>query len=96
MGLDYEIFGDRYLIEEEEVEIEEKSEGGIFIPNEVLEKEKRRKHVVLGRVKAAGPDASLAKTGEDILYHVSDTIPLFLAGREYKLIKEEKVIGKKK
>jgi co-chaperonin GroES (HSP10) len=99
MGLNYEIFGNRCLIElieEAEEEVSEKSEGGIFLPTEVVEKEKRKRSNLYGKVKLVGGDVNLVSTGDTIMYNRGHASPIFLDGKEYFLIKEDNIIGKEK
>ncbi len=86
--------GDRLLVKQ--IEAEEKTKGGIIIPDTAKEKPKE------GIVKAVGPGKSLedgkiqpmnVKVGDRILFTSYGGTEVKSDGEEYLIMKEEDVLG---
>jgi len=86
--------GDRLLVKQ--VEAEEKTKGGIIIPDSAKEKPKE------GIVKAVGPGKSLesgkiqplnVKVGDRILFTSYGGTEVKIGGEEYLIMKEDDVLG---
>ncbi len=68
-------------------ELDEKSAGGIFIPETAREQPKR------GTVKAVGKDSKLVKVGDVVLYERYAGNKLVLDPVEYLVLNEDELMG---
>ena len=77
--------GDKILVQR--VEAEEKTAGGIVLPDAAKEKPQR------GEVKAVGKDVEDVKVGDVILFDRYSGSKIKLDGEEHLIIKEEDILG---
>lgn len=86
--------GDRVLIEV--LEAEEKSKGGIVLPDTAKEKPQEAKVVAVGKGKPAenGKVTPLeVKIGDKILFGKYSGTDIAIGGDEYMIIKEEDILA---
>lgn len=86
---------DRVIIEIEEAE--EKTEGGIVLPDAAKEKPQRGKVVAVGNGKLLDNGERLAltlKEGDRILFGKYSGTEVKYDGKEYKILKESDVLAK--
>ena len=86
---------DRIMVELEEAE--EKSEGGIYIPETAKEKPLRGKVVAVGSGKlltSGQRHAMCVQKGERVLFGKYSGTELKYDGKEYKILKESEVLAK--
>ena len=68
-------------------EEEEKTAGGIYIPDAAKEKPQR------GKVEAIGKDVKEVKVGDEVLFDKYSGSKLVLNGEDYLILKEEDILG---
>ena len=85
--------GDRILVEQ--LEAEEKTAGGIIIPNTAKEKPQQGKVIAAGHGKVDdGKRVPLeVKKGDKILFSKYGGDDIKIDGKEYKILKEEDVLA---
>jgi len=86
--------GDRVLIEV--LEAEEKTKGGIVLPDTAKEKPQEAKVVAVGKGKSAenGKTTPLeVKIGDKILFGKYSGTDVAIGGDEYMIIKEEDILA---
>jgi len=71
----------------EQLEAEIKTASGIYLPDKAQEKPK------LARVVAVGEKVKQVKVGDQIIYEEYSGTNVKLDGKEYVIVKEEKVLG---
>ena len=71
----------------EENEEDEKSAGGLFIPDTAKEKPQR------GTVEAVGSEVKEVKVGETILFDKYSGSKIVVDGIDYLILKEEDILG---
>jgi len=71
----------------EQLEAEIKTASGIYLPDKAQEKPK------LARVVAIGEKVKQVKVGDQIIYEEYSGTNVKLDGKEYVIVKEEKVLG---
>lgn len=71
----------------EQVEAEIKTASGIYLPDKAQERPK------LAKVVAIGPKVKQVKVGDQIIYEEFSGTNIKLGGKEYVIVKEEKVLG---
>jgi len=71
----------------EQLEAEIKTASGIYLPDKAQEKPK------LARVVAVGEKVKQVKVGDQIIYEEYSGTNVKLEGKEYVIVKEEKVLG---
>ena len=69
------------------IEVEQKSEGGLFLPG--AEKEKHDE----GRVVTAGPDCVNVHVDDIVLFYPFAGINIVIEGRNYIVIEEAEIFG---
>jgi len=89
--------GDRVLIQRLEEE-EEKTSGGIYIPDTAKEKPQRGKVVAVGpgRMTEEGKRLPMdVKVGDEVLFgkYSGSDVPKSIDGVEYLIIKEDEIYG---
>ncbi len=86
--------GDRILIKQ--VEAEEKTAGGIVIPDTAKEKPQQAEVVAVGEGKKKA-DGSLiplsVKEGDRVLYGKYSGTEISIEGQDYLIVKEEDILG---
>ena len=86
--------GDRVLVEP--LEAEEKSAGGIVIPDTAKEKQQKGKVVGVGkgRINEDGKVIALeVKTGDQVLYGRYSGTEIKISGEDYLIVKEEDILA---
>lgn len=96
MEMRYEVFNDRILLEKIDDPIEEKTEGGIILPLETQERAEASRSIFFGEVVLTGDKCILVKEGDLVIYNESSVTRLILDNKEYYLIGEQMLLGKKK
>jgi chaperonin GroES len=71
----------------QQVEAEQKTASGIYLPDKAQEKPK------VAKVVAAGPDCKSVKVGDKILYEDFSTTNVKVGTQEYIIVKEEKILA---
>ena len=72
------------------VELEEKTEGGIYLPDTAKDK-----HIAQeGKVIEAGPDCKKLKADDQILLPKFKGTPIVLEGKKYVFIEEKDILGR--
>ncbi|MFO8053147.1 MAG: co-chaperone GroES [Candidatus Omnitrophota bacterium] len=86
--------GDRILVKQ--VEAEEKTAGGIVIPDTAKEKPQQAEVVAVGEGKKK-EDGSLiplsVKEGDRVLYGKYSGTEISIEGQDYLIVKEEDILG---
>ena len=86
--------GDRVLVEP--MEAEEKSEGGIVIPDTAKEKQQKGKVVAVGkgRVDEEGKLTPLeVRVNDEVLFGRYSGTEIKVSGTDYLIVKEEDILG---
>ena len=86
--------GDRVLVEP--MEAEEKSDGGIVIPDTAKEKQQKGKIVAVGkgRISEEGKTQPLeVKVADNVLYGRYSGTEIKIRGTDYLILKEEDILG---
>lgn len=84
--------GDRVLVKP--MPAEEKSKGGIYIPDNAKEKPAEGKIVALGNGKTKDGEYNFSvKVGDKVVYSKYAGDELKVDGEEYKVMKEEEILG---
>ncbi|OGW92273.1 MAG: co-chaperone GroES [Omnitrophica bacterium RIFCSPHIGHO2_02_FULL_63_14] len=86
--------GDRVVIEP--LEAEEKSAGGIVIPDTAKEKQQKGKVIAVGkgRVNEEGKLRPLeVKTGDQVLFGRYSGTEIKIGGTEFLIVKEDDILG---
>ncbi len=85
--------GDRILVEQ--LEAEEKTAGGILIPDTAKEKPQRGKVIAIGTGKIIdGKKIALdVKKGDQVLFSKYGGDEIKIEGRELKILKEEDILA---
>ena len=86
--------GDRVVIEP--LEAEEKSAGGIVIPDTAKEKQQKGKVIAVGkgRVNDEGKLTPLeVKTGDQVLFGRYSGTEIKIGGTEFLIVKEDDILG---
>ena len=86
--------GDRVLVEP--LEAEDKTSGGIIIPDTAKEKQQRGKVVAVGkgRVNEEGKLTPLeVKTGDQVLFGRYSGSEIKIGATDYLIVKEEDILG---
>jgi chaperonin GroES len=87
--------GDRVLVQRLE-ETEEKTSGGIYIPDTAKEKPQRGKVIAVGpgRLNEEGKRLPVdVKTGDEVLFGKYSGSDIKIDGVEYMIIKEDEIYG---
>jgi chaperonin GroES len=87
---DYIIFGDIVILEDIKDESDSKTESGIIVS---MAEDEIPPYI--GKVIATGEDCKNIKDGDIVLFHNYSAQFLKAFGKEYLLIKEDKIIGKR-
>lgn len=86
--------GDRVLVAP--LEAEEKSAGGIVIPDAAKEKQQRGKIVAVGKGRI-GDDGKVVplevKTGDEVLFGRYSGSEIKIGANEYLIVKEDDILG---
>ena len=86
--------GDRVLVAP--LEAEEKSAGGIVIPDGAKEKQQRGKVVAVGKGRA-GEDGKITplevKAGDEVLFGRYSGSEIKIGANEYLIVKEDDILG---
>lgn len=86
--------GDRILIER--IEAEQKTEGGIVLPDSAKEKPQRGRVVALGegrQLKGTETAPFQVQEGDEVIFESYAGTEVSLDGREYLLMSEEDILG---
>ncbi|MCF7887282.1 MAG: co-chaperone GroES [Candidatus Omnitrophica bacterium] len=86
--------GDRILIKQ--VEAEEKTAGGIVIPDTAKEKPQQAKIVAVGEGKKKEDGSVIplsVKEGDRVLYGKYSGTEISIEGEDYLIVKEEDILG---
>lgn len=86
--------GDRVLVQR--LEAEEKSKGGIFIPDTAKEKPKEGKIISVGKGKVTEEGKTVpltVKAGDRIVFSSYAGTEVKIDGEEYLIMREEDIIG---
>ena len=84
-NVNFQPLGSRIFVSQ--VEVEEVSPGGIFIPETARENPKR------GKVEAIGSDVKLVSIGNEVLYERYAGNKLILDRVEYLVLREDELMG---
>lgn len=90
MAVKFEPLADRVLVEPSPAE--EKTAGGIIIPDTAKEKPQRGKIVAVG--KGTKDEPMVVKEGDSVLYGKYSGQELSFEGIEYLVMKQSEIIGK--
>jgi len=90
--------GDRVLVQRLESSEEEKTSGGIYIPDTAKEKPQRGKVIAVGpgRLTEEGKRLPMdVKAGDEVLFgkYSGSDVPKSIDGVEYLIIKEDEIYG---
>ena len=86
--------GDRVVIEP--LEAEEKSAGGIVIPDSAKEKQQKGKIIAVGKGRMADDGKIVAlevKVGDEVLYGRYSGTEIKFGGEDYLIVKEEDILA---
>ncbi|MCF7873538.1 MAG: co-chaperone GroES [Candidatus Omnitrophica bacterium] len=86
--------GDRILIKQ--VEAEEKTSGGIVIPDTAKEKPQQAEVVAVGEGKKKEDGSAIplsVKEGDRVLYGKYAGTEISIQGQDYLIVKEEDILG---
>lgn len=86
--------GDRVIVKR--LDAEEKTKGGIVIPDSAKEKPKEGKVISVGKGKIAEDGKSIplsVKEGEKILFSSYAGTDIKIDGEEYLILREEDILG---
>lgn len=91
-----EMYDDRLLILPDPIEVEEKTEGGILLPNPVSEQPLRGTVVSVGPgiIRECGFVPTITKVGDRVMFGKYGYDRIALDGRELFIVKESDVKGR--
>ena len=95
MAVTFKPLGDRVLIKRIEQE-EEKTSGGIYIPDTAKEKPQRGEVIAVGPGRMTEDGKTLpmnVKIGDEVLFGKYGGYDIKLDGEEYLIIKEDEIYG---
>jgi co-chaperonin GroES (HSP10) len=87
------LLGDQLLVRKEITSVEEKSKGGIFLPIDVQEKQKKNRNIPTGEVLFAGEDTKNVKKGDRVVFVIGNTISYNYNDEDLLFIKEEHILA---
>lgn len=85
--LNYQLFGDRVLLEQEAQAVETKS--GIL-----LAAKQSQENVLKGTILLTGPDVQNLSVGDDVMYGSFSGVPLRLSEGDYLLVHQDDILVK--
>ena len=89
MELNIKMLGDKLLVEKIITKKEEKSPGGIYLPQQA----KSQERMIWSKVLVAGKDAKDVVVGNNIYFDVLAAVDATIDGIDYLIVREQDILG---